>query len=375
MGAVGFRRMKVKAAILSSPTTPFKIEVVDLEPPRKDEVLVKMMAAGVCHSDWHLVTGDTPHPMPVVAGHEGSGVVESIGEGVTGLAIGDHVCLNWAPSCGTCFYCIRGQNSLCSAYVGPIWAGTMQDGSTRLSLNGTPIYHFSSLACFAERAVVPAVCCIPMRESIPYGVSALIGCAATTGIGAVLNTAQIAAGSTVAVLGAGGVGLSVVMGAKHAGASQIIAVDKTEAKLRTARDFGATDGVLSDADVAEEIRFLTEGRGVDYAFEAVGLPYLQELALAIIRPGGTAVLAGISPVGSATNLPGAILTRQEKTVKGCYYGSSVPARDFPLYADLYQSGALPLDRLISKTYRLEEINEAYEDMIEGRTARGILDLS
>ena len=364
--------MTIQAAVLRGAHEPFSIESVELAPPGPDEVLVKVVATGVCHSDWHLVSGATSHPMPVVPGHEGAGVVESVGGNVTNVSVGDHVALNWAPNCGTCFYCMRGQNSLCAAFLEPIWAGTMMDGTTRLSQNGKPIFHFSGLACFAEKTVVPSQCCVPLSKEVPLTIAALVGCAVTTGVGAALNTAKIKPGSSVAVYGVGGVGLSIVMGAKLAGASQIIAIDRSESKIATAISFGASSGTTSGDGDVEFIRAQTEGRGADYVFEAVGIPSLQEKCLAAARPGGVIVFAGISPMGSATNLPGAILTRQEKTVMGSYYGSANPARDFPLYADLYMRGKLDLDRLVTRTYSLHEINEAYADMLSGAVARGVI---
>lgn len=364
--------MLIRAAVLHGVNQPFYIETLELEPPRAGEVFVRMKATGVCHSDWHIVSGATPHPMPVTPGHEGAGIVESVGPGVDRLEVGDHVSLNWAPSCGECFYCLKDRPNLCSAYLETIWAGTMMDGSTRLSLGGKPVYHFSALACFAEYAVVPAQCCIPLSKEVPFAVAALIGCAVTTGVGAVLNTAKVPAGSTAAIFGVGGVGLSVVMGAKLAGAAQIIAVDLSRSKLETAGGFGATTGVLAGEGAADEIRRLTDGRGADYVFEAAGIPSVQEACIAAARPGGVIVFAGLSPSGSNTNIPGAILTRQEKTVMGSYYGTSNPSRDFPLYADYYRRGLLDLDRLVTKTYSLEEINEAYGDMLAGRVARGVV---
>jgi NDMA-dependent alcohol dehydrogenase len=364
--------MTIKAAIFRAPGVPFSVERLDLEAPRAGEVLVRIRAVGVCHSDWHLMTGATKHPVPAVPGHEGAGVVESIGGGVTGVAVGDHVSLNWAPNCGHCFYCLHERPSLCSAYVEPIWAGTMLDGTTRLSQNGEPLYHFSALACFAEYAVVPQECCVRMPSDLPFPVAALIGCAVTTGVGSVLNTAKVRAGSSVAVFGAGGVGLSTIMGARVAGANPIVAVDVAPEKLQVAKGFGATHGVLSGPHTVERIRELTEGRGADYAFEAVGIPAVQEQCLKAVRPGGTVVFSGISPMGSATNLPGAVLTRQEKTVMGSYYGTAHAARDFPLYGEMYRRGQLDLDRMITRTYALEEINEAYADMLNGRGARGVV---
>jgi len=364
--------MKVKAAVFYEPNTPFQIEELDLAEPRAGEVLVKVAAAGVCHSDWHLMTGATQHALPVVPGHEGSGVVQTLGQGVTRVQMGDHVALNWAPNCGHCFYCVNGRPSLCEAYVGPIWAGTMMDGTTRFSKNGQPVYHFSAVACFAQYIVVPEQCCVPLPRDVPLPVAALIGCAVTTGVGAVLNTAQVKPGSSVAVFGAGGVGLSIIMGAKLAGAGRIIAIDTNESKGDIAQAFGATDILIAGAQTNAAIKRMTEGRGADYVFEAIGLPQVQEQCLEVVRPGGLVVLVGVSPMGSGTNLPGAIITRQEKTVTGSYYGTANTARDFPLYADFYREGRLDLDRLVSKTFALAQINEAYEEMLGGELARGII---
>ncbi len=364
--------MKTRAAVLYQSNTPFQIETLDLEAPRNGEVLIKVGATGVCHSDWHLATGATAHPLPVVAGHEGAGVVEAVGGGVTRVNVGDHVALNWAPNCGKCFYCLNDRPSLCSTYVGPIWAGTMMDGTTRFSKNGRGYYHFSALACFSEYAVVPQECCVPMEKEIPLPVAALIGCAVTTGVGAALNTARVKADSSVVVFGAGGVGLSIVMGAKLAGAKTIIAVDRHEAKRKIAADLGATHALMNSATTIEDVRSLTEGRGADYVFEAIGIPAVQERCLQAARPGGAIVLVGISSVGSSTNLPGAIITRQEKTIMGSYYGTANSARDFPRYAEFYLQGKLPLDKLISRTYTLDQINEAYAEMLSGSVARGVV---
>ena len=364
--------MKIKAAVLHEVGTPFQIEALDLEEPQPGEVLVKIKAAGVCHSDWHLQTGATKHPLPVVPGHEGAGVVVATGEGVTGIKLGDHVALNWAPSCGKCFYCLRDRPSLCETYVGPLWAGTMMNGTTRLSLNGRPVYHFSALACFADHVVVPQECCVPLDKDVSLEVAALIGCAVTTGVGAVLNTAKIQPGNTVVVYGAGGVGLSIIMAAKLAGASKIIAVDTNETKGDIAQKFGATDFLLARPDTVRAIKKLTGGRGAGYVFEAVGLTAVQEECLEAVRPGGKVIYAGLSPMGSSTNLPAAIIARQEKTITGSYYGSANTARDFPLYVDFYRKGQLDLESLISKRYPLEEINEAYAAMLSGETARGLI---
>ena len=364
--------MKIKAAVLRRTNEPFSIEELDLAPPGAKEVLVQIKAAGVCHSDWHLLTGATKYPLPLVPGHEGAGVVTEIGAEVTRVRVGDHVSLNWAANCGNCFYCDRGQPFLCTAYATPNWAGTMPEGTTRLSSGGQPVYHFKMTACFAEYTVVPEPCCIPVPKELPFPLAALIGCAVTTGVGAVLNKAKVQPGESVAVFGVGGIGLSVLLAARYAGANPIIAVDTTPEKLALASACGATDGLINGPNVAEEIRKRTDGRGADYVFEAVGIPTVQEQCLDAARPGGSVILAGLSPMGSVTNFPGALLTRQEKTVMGTYYGSSDPARDFPRFSQLHLNGELDLSRLISRTYALEEINDAFAEMLSGKIGRGVI---
>lgn len=364
--------MKIQAAVLFESNTPFIIEELTLQEPRAGEVLVKIAACGVCHSDYHLVQGTTKHPMPVVCGHEGAGMVEAVGAGVTRVRPGDHVTLSWSPDCGECFYCRSGKPNLCDTFTGPIWAGTMLDGTSRLYRDGQPVYHYCGLATFAEYIVVPQQSCIPIRPDIPLKVASLVGCAVATGVGAVMYTAGVRPGESVVVLGCGGVGLNILQGAVLCGANPIIAVDLNEAKMQLARQFGATHTFYSDEHVLEAIRDLTGGRGADHSFEAVGIPKLQELALDAARPGGTIVLAGLSPMGSATNLPGAVITRQEKTIKGSYYGSVNPSRDFPMLLDLYMAGKLKLDELVSREYPLHQINDAYDAMLGGEVARGVI---
>ncbi len=364
--------MKIRAAVLHKPNAPLFIEDLELAEPKVGEVRVRVMATGVCHSDWHVVTGDTKHPLPAVLGHEGAGIIDGLGPGVKGLAVGDRVALSWSPSCGDCFYCLHGRPNLCETYTGPIWAGTMLDGETRLSRTGEPVYHYCGLACFAEFTIVPEICAVKMSSEVPFEIAALIGCAVTTGIGSVLNSAQVEAGSSVVVFGAGGVGLSTVMGAVLAGAKTIIAVDPKPARRQAAMDLGATQALEPGANLVPQIRSLTEGRGADFVFEAVGVPAVQEQCLAAARPGGTIVFSGLSPMGSATNLPGAVLVREEKTVKGSYYGTANPSVDFLRYAQFYQDGSLPLDKLISRKYRLDEINEAFEAMLAGESRRGVI---
>jgi len=364
--------MNIQAAVLYEPNTPFTIETLTLDEPRQGEALVRIAACGVCHSDYHLVSGATRHPMPVVCGHEGAGVVEAVGPRVDSVRPGDHVVLNWAPACGRCFYCQHDQPNLCATFTEPIWAGTMLDGTPRLHRNGDPVYHYCGLASFAEYVVVPQQSCIHIRQDVPLKAASLVGCAAATGVGAAMYTARVRPGDSVAVFGCGGVGLNTIQGAALCGAALIIAVDVNEAKLALARQFGATHTIRSDDNALQAIRDLTGGRGADHTFEAVGLPALQELAFAAARPGGTVVLEGLSPMGSNTNLPGAIITRTEKTIKGSYYGSVNPPRDFPLLLDLYMAGRLKLDELVSREYRLDQINGAFDAMLMGEVARGVI---
>lgn len=364
--------MKIKAALLTEAKQPFRIETLDLQDPQPGEVLVKLAAAGVCHSDYHVAMGTTQHPMPCVTGHEGAGVVQAVGEGVTRVKPGDHVTLSWTPDCGECHYCRRGKPNLCETFTEPIWAGVMLDGTPRLSWNGQPVYHYCGTACFAEYTVVPQQSCVPIRKDVPMQIASLVGCAVATGVGAVMYTADVRPGESVVVYGCGGIGLNIVQGARLAGASPIIAVDTNQTKMALARDFGASHTLLSDDDTLHNIRELTGGRGADHVFEAVGLPALQEAGLSATAPGGTLTLVGLSPMGTGTNLPGSVITRQEKTVKGSYYGTVNPARDFPLFLDLYMAGRLDLERLVTRAYTLDQINEAYDDMLTGEVARGVI---
>ncbi|MHB8628101.1 MAG: Zn-dependent alcohol dehydrogenase [Aggregatilineales bacterium] len=364
--------MQIEAAVLLQPNTPLEIMELTLQAPMEGEVLVKLAASGVCHSDYHLISGATKHPLPAVLGHEGAGIVEAVGKGVTRLKPGDHVVLNWAPACGTCFYCQHGKPNLCETFTAPIWAGTMLNGTPRLYRNGAPVYHYCGLATFAHYAVVPQESCITVRRDVPLEVAALVGCAVATGVGAAFYTAGVRPGESVVVVGCGGVGLNILQGAALCGAYPIIAVDTNPAKMAFAMQFGATHSLIANAESLQAIRDLTGGRGADYVFEAIGVPAVQEQLLDYVRPGGELVLVGISPMGTSTNFPSAILTRQEKVVKGSYYGTIDAARDFPLLLDLYVAGKLKLHELISKEYQLTQINEAFASMLSGSVARGVI---
>ena len=361
----------MKAAVLHEIGGPFVIEELELLQPEPGEVRVRLAAAGTCHSDWHFVVGNVIRPRPVVLGHEGAGVVEAVGPGVTRVKPGQRVILNWAPSCDTCFYCLHGQSGLCETFWD--WRnGTMPDGSTRLRRGGEVVHQFSVLSTFAEQAVAPEQSCVPLPDDVSFEVAALVGCAVTTGVGAALNTVHIRPGENVAVYGCGGVGLNVVQGARLSGAHPIIAVDTDPAKLEIARQFGATHGVAAGDDAADQVRSLTGGRGVDYAFEAVGLPAVQEAAYKAARRGGALVVVGVAPAGSVTRYAGLDLHIHEKRILGSFFGSTNPHREFPRLLDLYRSGQLLLDELISARYRLEQINEAYADLLKGGHKRGVI---
>lgn len=363
----------VRAAVLTAPGQPLAVETLELASPGPGEVLVRLEAAGVCHSDWHLATGATAHPLPAVLGHEGAGIVEELGAGVEGLRPGQRVALNWSPFCGRCFYCLRDQARLCEETVGTTWEGLPPGGEPRFRrADGTAVTQFCALGCFATATVVHETACVPLAPEVPAEVAALIGCAVTTGVGAVLNTARVEPGQSVAVFGVGGVGAAALMGARLAGAARVIAVDPSASRREAALAWGATDAVDAGPRAAEEVRARTGGRGADVTVEAVGIPAVQEAAYDAARPGGRVVLAGLAPVGSSTNLPGARITREEKTVVGCYYGSAHPPRDFPRLAGLFLAGRLPLDALIDKHYTLDEIGRAYEELLEARGGRGVI---
>ncbi len=366
--------IQTKAALIHGTNTPFQIEKVDLASPKENEVLIKVHAVGVCHSDWHLVTGDTHHSLPCVPGHEGCGEIMELGPETQGLKVGQKVVLNWAPNCGECFYCNRKRPSLCEAYTKHIWDGFLMDGTSRLSTVGDTVYHYCALSCLSEYAVVPASSCVVIPNDVPSEIGALVGCAVTTGVGAAINTVQVSIDDSVVVFGAGGVGLSTIMGAAYAGANNIIAVDIHSDKADVATQCGATDFIIYHDKISDEIKSKTDGRGADYVFEAIGNPSIQELAIEAVRPGGTLVLSGISPMGTKTNFSGELLTRHEKTVKGSYYGSSETGKDFLKLIQLYQLGKLPIQNMISRFYTLDEVNLAYEDLIGGKPGRRVIQL-
>jgi S-(hydroxymethyl)glutathione dehydrogenase / alcohol dehydrogenase len=363
----------VRAAVLRGLNEPLVVEEVELAAPGAGEVEVSLAAAGVCHSDWNVVTGATSNPLPAVLGHEGAGVVTGLGDGVEKLAEGDHVVLSWLPACGRCFYCLMGRHALCDVAMADMFRGTLPGGALRLSQNGTPLYHYSYLSAFAERCVVPEGCCVRVRDDAPLEVAALVGCAVMTGYGAAVLRGRVEPGNVVAVFGAGGVGLSAVMGARLAGAEAVVAIDPVEFKRATALELGATHALDPAADeVCSALRDLTDGRGADLALDTAGAPGIVAQAYEAIRRGGTVVAVGLPPEGLTADLPASDLPRQEKIVTGSFYGSCDPQVDMPKVIELYMDGKLPLDRLVTKTYPLDEINEAFAAMNAGEVARGVI---
>ena len=363
----------MKAAICYERNQPVRVEDVTLDPPRRDEVRVRLVATGVCHSDYSLVSGILPGRLPCVLGHEGAGVVDELGEGVTHLARGDKVVLSWVTPCGRCFYCRLAKPHLCEVGERINKTNRMPDGTTRVHQDGQDLNVFSAIGTMAEFAVAPANAAVKLPPDAPLEKCALLGCAVTTGVGAVFNTAQVAPGSSVAVFGAGGVGLNAIQGAAIAGAERIVAVDAQPGKLDLARSFGATDVVdASKTDAVEAIRALTAGRGVDYAFEAIGNKRTVEQAFEATRKAGTCVVIGIGSIKETVSLNLFMLPLLEKRLLGCWYGSADVHRDIPRLLSLYRSGKLKLDALVTRTYALEQINEAFGAMNSGANARGVI---
>jgi len=363
----------MKAAILYETKQPLRVEEVELDGPGHGEVLVRVAAAGVCHSDYHFMNGDLPITLPCVIGHEGAGVVEEVGSNVSAVAPGDHVVMLFRAACGRCEFCQRGRPALC-AMAGLLRnSGRMLDGTSRLHRAGTDLHHFLGVSCFAERTVLPEQGIVKIKPEVPLEVAALMGCAVMTGIGAVMNTAEVQPGASVLVIGAGGVGLNVVIGAALVGANQIIVADLLDSKLEMAHSFGATHLInAGEEDVVSAVRALTGGEGVDYAFEVIGNPKTMAMAYQSVRRGGTAVAVGIPPLGSEMTINAGELVYQEKTLKGSYYGTARPHADMPRLLDLYLAGRLPLDKLVSRTYPLDKVNEAYAALLAGEVARSIL---
>jgi S-(hydroxymethyl)glutathione dehydrogenase/alcohol dehydrogenase len=357
----------MKAAILHEVRAPLRIEDVEIEAPQAREVLVRMAASGVCHSDYHVITGDLPAAMPIALGHEGAGVVEAVGPDVTLVKPGDRVVLSFRPHCGYCRPCLSGRVYLCENVES-------LRGRPRLRREGRPVVSFLGVASFAEWALVHESAAIAVPNDVPLDRAALLGCAVLTGFGAVFHTARVEPGASVAVIGCGGVGLNVIQAASLANAGAIVAVDVHAPKLELARQFGATDTLnANDGDLVRNLKRLTDG-GPDYAFEVVGRPEAIAQAFHAIRKGGMAVVVGVAPYDSRVELKAHHFI-DEKRIVGTNYGSSRPRLDIPRLVSLYRAGRLRLDELVSRTYPLGAVNEAFADMIRGEVARGVIVLA
>ncbi|BCJ87904.1 zinc-dependent alcohol dehydrogenase family protein [Effusibacillus dendaii] len=372
--------MKIRAAVLhemklEAPyaiSQPLKIEQLELDAPKYGEVLVQIKATGLCHSDLSVINGSRPRVMPMALGHEAAGIVVETGEGVTDLKPGDHVVCSFVPSCGHCLPCQEGRPALCEPGAQSNTAGTLLSGERRLHAGNQEIHHHLGVSGFAEYAVIARNSLVKVDPDVPFEQVALFGCAVMTGVGAVINTARVEAGSTVAVVGLGGVGLSALLGAVVAGARRIVAVDLNPNKLELAKQLGATDVFDSrDPETVQKIRAATNG-GVDYAFETAGAVPAMQVAYQITRRGGTTVTTGLPDPSHQFSFPQVTLTAEERTIKGSYVGSCVPSRDIPRYIELFKQGRLPVDRILTGTVSLEELNEGFDRLHKGEASRIVM---
>lgn len=364
--------METRAAVVYEANTPMVIEKLDVESPKRNEILVKYKAAGLCHSDLSVMNGLLPVPLPMIPGHEGAGIVQEVGPGVTKVKPGDHVVLAWVPVCGRCYFCLKGQPYLCMS-KDKTRGGTMLDGTYRLKKGDLNIGKMLGVGSFSEYNVVNEENVVKIDQDIPFDVAAVVGCAAMTGVGAAINTAKVKWGSTVVVLGIGGVGLYVTQGAALSHASKIIAVDVLDNKLEFAKRFGATHLINATREnPVERVLEITDGIGADYAFEVLGKPETARSTINMIRRGGSAVIVGL-PGGDATiTVPLWEFALQEKNLLGCYYGSSDARTDLSMLLSLYKSGHLNVNDTITQRYTLDEINQGFADMEAGKNIRGVV---
>lgn len=364
--------MHVTAAVLEQCGDPLRLRDLELDEPGPGEVLVKIAATGVCASDAHTCSGRIPSPLPVVLGHEGAGVVVAAGADVEHVRPGDHVALSWMPSCGRCKHCEGGRPVLCTRSAPALLAGTLLDGGVRMHDGERDVHHYSFLSTFADHTVVPAAGAIKIRDDVPLAVAALVGCGVLTGYGAVVNRARVAPGEVVLVYGAGGVGLSAIMAARLSGANDIVVVEPHPDKRAGAVLFGATRVLAPEDDVVAEVRGLSGGQGADVTIDAVGKEGLLEQAFDATTPGGSVVCVGVPAATAYASVPAARFVREEKYLTGSLYGSSRPTQDIPKLLNQFHTGKLPVDKLISKTYRFDEINTAFADLATGASRRGVV---
>jgi alcohol dehydrogenase len=372
--------LKARAAVLHTvgapppyaQSRPLRIEELELGPPGPGEVLVRVRAAGLCHSDLSVINGDRPRPVPMALGHEAAGEVVECGPMVADLVPGDHVVMVFVPSCGHCVPCMEGRPALCEPGAAANTAGTLLGGARRLSMRGAPVNHHMGVSAFADHAVVSRRSLVKIDPALAFEEAALFGCAVLTGVGAVVNTAKVPPGATAAVVGLGGVGMNAILGAVLSGARAVVAVDLFDDKLALARELGATHCVDARApDAVEQVRAACGG-GADFAFEMAGSVQAMELAYRVTRRGGTTVTAGLPHPEHRWPLQHVNLTAEERTVKGSYVGSCVPVRDLPRYIALYREGRLPVDRLMSDRLALEDINAGFDRLASGHVVRQVV---
>ncbi|MEO6889413.1 MAG: Zn-dependent alcohol dehydrogenase [Ktedonobacteraceae bacterium] len=366
--------MKTRTAVLYTPGEPIRIEEIELDAPKDREVLVRMVAAGICHSDYHIINGDLPSYLPMALGHEGAGVVEAIGPNVTSCQPGDHVIMSFVPSCGVCPSCTSGHTNLCDKGANTL-NGPLLDGTFRMHSSGSDIGQFCLIGSFSEYTVVSEMSLVKIMPHYPLNKAVLVSCGVPTGIGSVIHRAKVVPGSTVMVIGCGGIGSNIVQGAALAGARMIIAVDTNDFKLEKAKEFGATHTINSSREDPVTVSAeLTWGVGVDYAFEAIATPETIAQAFNATAKNGTIVVAGLSPfTAQAIPISPLMLVLYQKTLMGTMFGDSQPRIDIPNMLALYQAGKIKLDELITRTYTLDQVNEAYDDLIAGRNIRGVIE--
>ncbi len=373
--------MKTRAALLRemgiegpyAQTRPVTITEVELDPPGPGEVLVRIKVAGLCHSDLSVINGDRPRALPIILGHESSAEVVETGEGVSDLHAGDHVVMVFVPSCGCCFPCMKGRPALCEPGAPANAKGTLLSGERRLRLGEEYLNHATGVSCFAEYAVVSRRSCVKVEADISHREAALFGCAVLTGAGAVINRARMQAGDTAAVVGLGGVGLSALLAAAASGARRLVAVDTLDAKLDMALDLGATHAFnATDPDLTAKVRECTCG-GVDAALEFAGSARALEGAFAMTRRGGTTISGGLTNPGAVLNISPLTLVAEERTLRGSYLGSGVPARDIPRFLSLHRRGRLPVEKLMTHRIGLDEVNEGFDRLHEGAAIRQVIE--
>jgi len=362
--------MRAEAAVLYEVRKPLVVEDVELMDPGPGEVRVRWTANGVCHSDLHVMTGDYPHPLPVVLGHEAAGVVQQVGAGVQTVKAGDHVCSSYIPSCGRCGYCIGGQPTMCALRDKPRWF--MLDGTARFRRGGQSLHHFLQVSGYATHAVLPEESVIPIRKDAPLDVVCLVSCGVLAGAGPVFNRAKVPPGASVAVWGCGGVGLNTIQAARLVGAGKIIAVDVMARKLAWAEEFGATHLVdASKEDPVARVHAISGMGGVDFSFEVVGTQKTIEQALLATHRGGTCVVVGVSPAGTRISVDPSLLL-QQRVLTGSSFGAGHQRTDVPMLIDLYMSGKYKLDEMITRRVPLRELNEAFDLMVQGEVKRSVV---